>query len=787
MTYNELTPHDVPPVQYTDVDIDNIDLHYYTKLAPKQLMKSGPTNGNKYRAAENHRGSVYENKIPMSFDIETTGVTTRGDDGKIITAHAYMYKWQYGLGDTIIHGRSYTQLLELFNAMAENNQRPLICRILVANLGYEFQFINHHLQNDGWKCKVFARVAREPITATFSKNGFWLMFADALQITNCSLEKMAKNYNLPSKKQSGDLDYTIPRNSKTPLTAAELGYCSYDCRVLNDFYRWIIVNYVENGLKFPLTSTGLVRSDMKYYCRQFEMTTRTDPKTHKTYYNKSAFISRILPEMWPTYAEYCELMALGYSGGYTHANILHTGVICENVNGGDFTSSYPYTIMFQKFPMTPFIRDSRIKTVDNIISANNNGWAVLAKIRFENFEQTTTQSTISITKCAEYLDCGSSASKTQERINGLVDNGRVMYASSITLMVTDIDLLENLMRFYRWTRAEIIWAKISRYGYLPDYVRYSCARFCERKQKLKRTGQDGTTAYRLAKSMVNSVYGLMVQKLNIIEMTYDGNSWGPQIETFPGLTAEQNAELAYVKSLHNSRGEFNQILSPYWGVWVTSHARGNLFTILSQIGADAIYCDTDSIYYYNPDKWSQMIDDYNQRIEKQNVAIIEKWNAQHDEQHQLDPECFRNLGTFDKLLKTGNYVKFKTLGAKRYIKQWYDNGELKTEQTIAGLPKTALAKYCAEQNVDPFELFDDGMKIPDCKNAHAYTDKPHSDTITDSHGNTETMSELSSVGIFSIDFTLGLTDEYLKMVVHYAEKRMKQDYKTLYNMLGGDE
>lgn len=784
MTYNQIAPNDVDPTQYRDIDIEMCDLSYICKISPKDLLKTDRVNADKYRNAENHRGPVFENKIAMSFDIETTGVQTRDPKtDKITISRAYMYKWQFGFGCNIIHGRTYTQLIMLFNALADNNKRPMICRILVANLGYEFQFINHHLQNDGWKCSVFARLSREPITATFSKNGVWLMFADALQITNCSLAKMADNYNLPSKKQLGDLDYSKPRNSKTPLTSAEIGYCSFDCRVLNDFYRWIQQNYVDNGLKFPLTSTGLVRNDMKYYFRQFEFTTRKRGKT--TYVNKSAFAVRTLPEMWPTYAEYCELINIGYSGGYTHANVLHAGEIIENVNGGDFTSSYPYTIMFQKFPITPFLRDSRITTIDNIRAASENGWAVLAKIQFNGFCQKSTHTTVSITKCYEYLQCGKNAVRTQKQICGLVDNGRIIYADKITLLVTDIDILQNLEKFYTWTNCEIIWAKTAKYGYSPDYVRYACAVFYQKKQRLKRDGQDGTTAYRLAKSMVNSVYGLMVQKLNIYETIYDGNSWGLQIETVNGLTAEQNAELMYIKSLHNSRGEFNQFLSPYWGVWVTSHARGNLFTILSQIGEDAIYCDTDSIYYKNPEKYADVIAEYNKTVKRANMRLINEWNENHDEQYQLDPECFLDLGEFDKLLKTGNYTKFKTLGAKRYVKQWVDkNGKTICEQTIAGLPKTALMEFCEQNGADPFETFENQMCIPHCKNAHIYNDKPHTDVITDEYGNTETMAEFASVGIYPIDFTMGLSDEYFKMVVAYAACRHKIDYIKLFEMLG---
>ena len=111
------------------------------------------------------------------------------------------------------------------------------------------------------------------------------------------------------------------------------------------------------------------------------------------------------------------------------------------------------------------------------------------------------------------MENGKDLDRTQKQINAIVDNGRVVYADTITLYLTDIDLIENLDRFYDWNDVEIFEVKTARYGYLPDYVRWACALFYSKKNQLKKSGLSETTAYRLAKAFVNSIYGMMVQKL----------------------------------------------------------------------------------------------------------------------------------------------------------------------------------------------------------------------------------------------------------------------------------
>lgn len=751
---------------------------------------------------------IYIPKFPIAFDTETTTVV--GDIPVIKNGDVYTKKMTTGfvyyfiilIDKYVIHCRTWEDTLRVF-AQLQNKLKIssdvcilpntlLKSRVLIANLGFEFQFMKDRFPRIGhnWK-KIFAIKSRTPLTAE-TDSGF--VFQDALKISNSSLEKLSSLYDLPTKK-THDLDYSLMRNSKTPLDEKEIEYCSNDVRILGDFYRWIINNYVVNGLPFPLTSTGLVRDSIKKFCKMTEVKVNKS-ENGKTYRNPSRFLKKTLPNLFPkTYNEYAEDVLHGFRGGYTHANYTIAGRTIYDVNGGDFTSSYPYCLLFQKFPMGSFT-DNHDKTWDCVLRNIEHNRAVLAKVTFHGLKNKTPHSLESVSKTYEWEQCGKSLKKYVQQNNAIIDNGRILHTDNCTVVITDLDV-DSYTKFYTWESVEVHYMKSSQYDYLPDYVRMCVIQYYQLKSILKKQGLDGTTEYRIAKAMLNAIYGMMCEKLHIDNATYD-----PELRRWIKETPQTMEELesAYQDCIGKTQNDFpTTILSPYWGMWTTSHARHNLFDILLELPyEDSLYCDTDSIYFTNPEKNQVVCDKYNKRVMEENSLLIAKWNKEHgfdidvynsksdddktkylNETHGMIPEMFIDLGTFDKLRKGSNYTRFKTLGAKRYIKSYMENDKEETEQTIAGLPKKSLMNYLSENmpDTDPYDFFKHGMTIPKVKNCSFYCDDEVAYEVTDYLGNSEIMHEYSAIGIRPIDFTMKLNSDYYKLIYNSVEEIKKKDLR----------
>ena len=834
--YHDVDIKDVEPVNYIDINFQAFDVDkaipdpFIIKKGKEEISdiwvkdnKLTKAYKREYREIHNEKttANVYVPKFPLAFDIETTTIIDYEKDKRgrikyddtgapmIARAEGYAYHWQILVNETVVHCKSWTECMTVFrlvcnklrlSAFVEGIPNHVFkARCLIANMGFEFQFMNQHFLSMGDKwTKIFAISNRSPLIAE-TDSGF--VFQDALKISNSSLEKLSKLYSLPSKK-SHDLDYSLVRNTKTTMTDEEINYCSLDVRILGDFHRWIMQNYHANGLDYPLTSTGLLRDTLGKYFEITEFKTKEYTKNgkKKTYKELSRF-AKTIPDLFPdTYDEYADTMLFGFRGGYTHANVRNANRILENVNGGDFTSSYPYVMMFQKFPVSKF--ESCRKDISVIEHLIKKGRAVMMKLRFHGLENLTSHSLESVNKTWEYKECGKSIKEFVNKTNSIVDNGRVLCADVLTVSLTDIDY-ESYKMFYKWDSVEVLEAKSAQYGLLPDYVRLSVSTYYHFKKILKRPDdEEQTTEYKLSKAMVNANYGLMCEKLHINEIVFDPERF-MWYESMPQDKYElQQAYIDEIYGKNKDDKKYNKrpktILSPYWGIWTTAHARNNLFQILMKISdKDSIYCDTDSIYFLNPEKNWAICEEYNKKVMNDNLKLIKEWNEKWgfdideynkmnpdeqkkyvEETHGLIPDYFADLGTFDKLNKIGNYTRFKTLGAKRYVKEWYDKkGELKVEQTIAGLPKTALCEYCKKNDKDPFAVFKNGMSIKNVKKAHAYNDRPHTREITDYQGNTETMTEYASVGIFDVSFSMKMDSAYTRLILSYVESIKRKDLR----------
>lgn len=237
------------------------------------------------------------------------------------------------------------------------------------------------------------------------------------------------------------------------------------------------------------------------------------------------------------------------------------------------------------------------------------------------------------------------------------------------------------------------------------------------------------------------------------------------------ITLDDAGEWNFTTDFFNYEKERRKaFLLPQWGIWVTSWARYQLLSTVAEIEqnavnrfGDVIYCDTDSIKLFHYDVHKSTIEKINNRIGEQMEEICSEYN--------LPFEHFNDLGQYD--LEYTN-AKMKTLGAKRYITTYADGS---TTVTVAGLPKKSLLKYCEKNNLDIYDVFDDGMLMQvdvAMKNASCYNDEPHSDIISGVE-----MFEKSSICIYPISFEMKL-DKVYKIMISNIERLGEKYEKRVY-------
>ena len=187
-------------------------------------------------------GSYFYN-IPMSFDIETTsfyedknGVVYTNEQFEQLkkpvkaSKKAIMYIWQFAIENNVIYGRTWIDFIyfcrQLYNYL---NLEKYFIVVYVHNLSYEFQFICKRFK---W-LDIFADSERKPIKAT-AENHF--IFKCSYRLSGYSLAVLSNNLQYHKiKKLVGDLDYTLLRNSATPLSEQELEYCFNDVLIVTAY------------------------------------------------------------------------------------------------------------------------------------------------------------------------------------------------------------------------------------------------------------------------------------------------------------------------------------------------------------------------------------------------------------------------------------------------------------------------------------------------------------------------------------------------------------------------
>ena len=663
--------------------------------------------------------------IECGFDIETTS-TTQSNEQKF----AFMYVWTFGIKEKnfICYGRTWEQFIELCNKLQEQfnlgEYRRLV--IYVHNLGYEFQFMRKYFN---W-LNVFAVDDRKPVKALCEQG---IEFRDSYILSGYSLGKLAENLTKHKiKKLVGDLDYSLTRTPQTILSDEELAYCNNDVEILLYYINEQIEQY-GNITKIPLTNTGRVRKFVKEKCYYTEKNHKKGSKGKYKRYRE------LMKELTLNNDEYIMLKRC-FMGGFTHASMLYSGELLQNVSSIDFTSSYPAVMLSEKYPMSKPVKvDLRKEDFKKLVADDDVG--MMFDIKFINIRSKLTFET--------YL----SESKCLNIVNPIINNGRVYSADEVITTLTDIDF-KIMDKCYEWDSVEVANCYKFYMQYLPKSILTSILELYGKKTTLK--GVEGKEVeYLLSKGMLNSVYGMCVTDIVRDNIEYN-DGWDIQKFT-PDDMKEQ------IEKYNESN---NRFLYYAWGVWVTAYARKNLWTGILNIGDDYVYSDTDSIKFLNLENHKKFIRWYDEMIEKKLKLMCEFRKIDFS---LMKPKTIKGIekmiGVWDY---EGTYTHFKTLGAKRYL---YRTDDGKIHLTCAGLSKQNGVNYMLKiHNNDflkVFENFTDDLYIPPSetgKNTHTYIDDELTYNITDYQGNTMEITSKSCVHLSPCDFTLSISKQYNKFL-----------------------
>ena len=677
--------------------------------------------------------SIHYFNCACSFDIETTSFVDSHNE-KCST----MYEWTLGLNGLCMIGRTWEEFINVIgiivDSMLLNKYRRLI--IGVHNLGYEFQFMRHYFE---WE-KVFAVDLRKPVYA-LTTNG--IEFRDTLILSGYKLETVGKNlHTYKVAKMVGDLDYKKIRNSKTKLTDKEIGYCINDVKVVMAYLQECI-DTEGNIAKIPLTKTGYIRRFVRNACFGNDV----KEKNYKRY-DYMALMQNLTIE-----ADEYKQLKRAFCGGFTHASPFYSGIVCENVMSMDLTSSYPTQLCLPKFPMSKgekHVIESK-QDFENSLKL----YCCLFDLVLENVESKFMyDSYISRSRC---IKCE----------NPTISNGRIVSAGKLMITVTeqDYNIIKNV---YTWSNMKV--GNMIRYqrGYLPrDFVR-SVLELYKSKTELKglegddENGVPYSVTYLSRKEMLNACYGMTVTDIVRTNIEYI-DDW---TQSEPDLKDA-------IKKYNESKNRF--MFYP-WGVWTTACARTAVWSAIFNLKDDYIYCDTDSVKFKNPEKHMAYFEKYNRIITEQLNQMCEHFGFPDEYVHPKNNKGKeKQLGIWDF---DGLYVKFKTLGAKRYLLKYAKddrNGDesRKYSLTVSGLNKKKTLPYLLRKyGTDIFNKFDNNLHIDGKytgKNSHTYIDDEKQGKLKDYQGNISDYHEYSCIHLSESDYSLSISQEYLNFLLAIQE------------------
>ena len=706
--------------------------------------------------------------IGGAYDTESTTIAHKekvkpSDDNspeRYVIDHCFVYHIQFAIGENYFAFRSFPDFVTFFSELLvtiryinETTESKSKFIVWVANLSHEWSFFKNEISKFNIT-KIFAKNRREPLLIEIDNI---IQFRECIGLFGHSLADISKNWCKKYVKLSGDLDYNKIRTFNTPLDETEQAYCRNDVLSLTEMHENAFKAYTrENGVIYiPYTVSGFVRLKLKESIENDEGLT-VKRENNEKWSDKS---NVQLLKMWnrnlfTTPDDWNLLRTYGFSGGVVGSNIEHVGKELHNIKCADITSDYPFQMLSKPFPCGGIKEGHRAEW----LGALEKNLPVFALVHFDKITAKTNHAFISKHKI---INDKKNELSFYERHGAprdmIVNNGKILTGRNIVLIINDVDYsiyrkaydLENMTVLKCWY---FPWG----YRRLPEWLTKCIISDYITKSKLKKElghAAQNNIIYRDSKSRVNTYYGTLSTRPEDIYNTLDGLSlFIPEKEfTFDDLKK-------------------NSWLNPYWAFYVTSYARKMLIENIIAFPECVVQYDTDSIYYID-NKQGKALEKSLTDFNKQTI-----FRNQKRFKNCSDSEFLDDLGTWDF---DDVYTRFLCLGAKKYIKE--QNGEIMT--VIAGLPKSAIPNEIVTKRLqNPFNYYnaftaDKGYIIIQnmfCnKLASAYSDINYTKycEITDYNGQTVLQPETSYHALIPIDFTLGLAEDYLKLIRQFRKNK----------------
>lgn len=403
-------------------------------------------------------------KCVCAFDIEASRLPD--------IEQSVMYIWQMQIEDTTIIGRYWHEFFGILEDIAKQIRGKHWLILFVHNLSYEFQFLKglYRFEPDEVFCMDSRRILKCDMFDCIE-------FRCSYLLSNMSLAQFLKRMQVEDQKGT-DFDYSKIRYPWTPLSEEEMLYCVNDVRGLVEAIHRLMARDGDSLATLPMTSTGYVRRDMK--------------KSMRYGYN-----AKQLKEMLPGVEVY-QILREAFRGGNTMANRYYADEIVEDVDSYDKVSSYPSSLLTERYPMTPFRKEQASISHFRKVLKNGN-FALLGRFEFFNIRLKD-----------RLIGCPYIPKDKCRDLRGFTNsNGRILNADHLEISLTDIDF-RIILSMYEWEGMKIrdLWS--SKYHMLPLAFRNVVMEYYRIKTELKGVPEDSEDFqfYQKNKEKLNATYGM---------------------------------------------------------------------------------------------------------------------------------------------------------------------------------------------------------------------------------------------------------------------------------------